>query len=163
MRPLADARLREIEELYRRSFLHFVGVAIGVTGDRELAVEAVQDAFASVVRSRRTFRGQGPLEAWVWRAVVNAARKARTRDERARAAESVGRVGNGHEGEEGLELGSAIAVLPERQRLALFLRYFADLDYRAIAAVLGVEVGTVSATLSSAHSTLRRQLQERAR
>ena len=40
--------------------------------------------------------------------------------------------------------------LPERQRVAVFLRYWADLDYRAIAEVLEVEVGTVSATLSSA-------------
>ena len=41
-----------------------------------------------------------------------------------------------------------------------FLRYYADLDYRSIAEVLGVEVGTVSATLSSAHTALRRALQE---
>jgi RNA polymerase sigma factor (sigma-70 family) len=53
-----------------------------------------------------------------------------------------------------------VAALPERQRLAVFLRYYADLDYRAIAQVLGVEVGTVSATLSAAHQALRRSLQE---
>ena len=47
-----------------------------------------------------------------------------------------------------------VAALPERQRLAVYLRYYADLDYRAIAHVLGVEVGTVSATLSSAHQAL---------
>ena len=50
--------------------------------------------------------------------------------------------------------------LPERQRVAVFLRYWADLDYRAIAEVLEVEVGTVSATLSSAHQSLRRSVQE---
>ena len=44
---------------------------------------------------------------------------------------------------------------PERQRLTVFLRYYADLDYRSIAHVLDVEVGTVSATLSSAHSASR--------
>jgi RNA polymerase sigma factor (sigma-70 family) len=53
-----------------------------------------------------------------------------------------------------------IAALPERQRLAVFLRYYADLDYRAIAAALEIEVGTVSATLASAHSALRKQLGE---
>jgi RNA polymerase sigma-70 factor (ECF subfamily) len=53
-----------------------------------------------------------------------------------------------------------IASLPERQRLAIYLRYYADLDYRAIAAVLAVRVGTVSATLSAAHNRLREQLQE---
>jgi RNA polymerase sigma-70 factor (ECF subfamily) len=53
-----------------------------------------------------------------------------------------------------------IAGLPERQRLAVYLRYYADLDYRAIAAVLEVEVGTVSATLSAAHRALRKNLEE---
>jgi RNA polymerase sigma factor (sigma-70 family) len=50
--------------------------------------------------------------------------------------------------------------LPDRQREAVFLRYYADLDYRTVAAVLGVEVGTVSATLSAAHRTLRKRLEE---
>ena len=51
-----------------------------------------------------------------------------------------------------------IALLPERQRLAIFLRYYADLDYRSIAEALGVEVGTVSATLATAHASLRKAL-----
>jgi RNA polymerase sigma factor (sigma-70 family) len=50
--------------------------------------------------------------------------------------------------------------LPERQRLAIYLRYYADLDYRSIGDVLGIEVGTVSATLSSAHEALRRSMKE---
>jgi RNA polymerase sigma factor (sigma-70 family) len=58
------------------------------------------------------------------------------------------------------DFGRWVAALPERQRLAVFLRYWADLDYRAIASVLGVEVGTVSATLNAAHATLRRSLKE---
>jgi RNA polymerase sigma factor (sigma-70 family) len=52
-----------------------------------------------------------------------------------------------------------IASLPERQRLAVYLRYYADLDYRSIAAALDVEVGTVSATLSAAHRKLRNTLE----
>jgi RNA polymerase sigma factor (sigma-70 family) len=53
-----------------------------------------------------------------------------------------------------------VAALPERQRLAVYLRYYADLDYRSIARALDVEVGTVSATLSSAHEALRRSMKE---
>jgi DNA-directed RNA polymerase specialized sigma24 family protein len=44
--------------------------------------------------------------------------------------------------------------------LAVFLRYFADLGYREIAAALEIETGTVSATLSAAHAGLRRAFQE---
>jgi RNA polymerase sigma-70 factor (ECF subfamily) len=61
---------------------------------------------------------------------------------------------------ETIGLREQIAALPERQRETLFLRYYADLDYRTIAQVLGIEVGTVSATLSAAHRTLRRNIQE---
>ncbi len=53
-----------------------------------------------------------------------------------------------------------VAALPERQRLVLFLRYYADLDYAAIAEALNVEVGTVGPTLVAAQRTLRTQLSE---
>ena len=53
-----------------------------------------------------------------------------------------------------------IAALPERQRLIVYLRYYADLDYRQIATVLDIAVGTVSATLSAAHQTLRTTIEE---
>jgi RNA polymerase sigma factor (sigma-70 family) len=54
---------------------------------------------------------------------------------------------------------AAVAALPERQRLALFLRYYADLDYAAIAAILEIKEGTVGATLHAAHAALRAALE----
>ncbi len=118
--------------------------------------------FASVVRSRRDFRGEAPLEAWVWRAVINAARKKKRRYAREAQAQLTPVSGNGTSPhlEEGSELASLVAVLPERQRLVLFLRYYADLDYRRIAEILGVRTGTVSASLHAAHRALRRALSE---
>jgi RNA polymerase sigma-70 factor (ECF subfamily) len=159
MRPIVDARLREIETLYRSRFTHFVRVATAVTGDRELALDAVHDAFAGAVRGRRGFRREGPLEAWLWRAVVNAALKAREREVVETRVRRIDVERDGYVTGSG-ELGAVIAALPERQRLALFLRYYADLDYRGIAVALGVEVGTVSATLSAAHTAVRRALEE---
>jgi RNA polymerase sigma factor (sigma-70 family) len=58
------------------------------------------------------------------------------------------------------ELREAVAALPERQRLVAFLRYYADLDYRGIADALGIEPGTVGATLNQLHAALRRVLEE---
>ena len=52
-----------------------------------------------------------------------------------------------------------LAQLPERQREAIFLRYYADLDYAAIAGLLGISAGTVAATLNAAHSALRERLE----
>lgn len=152
-----DRRLREIELLYRARLPYFTQVARAITGDRERAVEAVQDAFVGLLKNRRGFRNDGPLEAWAWRAVVNAARNATRRPlvEVGRADEAQYAVAD-----EVAELAPLIAALPERQRLAVFLRYYADLDYRAIAVALEVEVGTVSATLAAAHAGLRKKVRK---
>jgi RNA polymerase sigma-70 factor (ECF subfamily) len=157
MAPFRDRRLEEIEQLYRRRFPHFVQVAQAILGDRDRAVEAVQDGFADAIRSRTTFRNEGPLEAWLWRAVVNAAKRASRRP----------LVEVGVEFDDNYEvpasvfaLAPLIAALPERQRLAIFLRYYAELDYRSIARVLGVEVGTVSASLAAAHAAIRKAVKE---
>jgi RNA polymerase sigma factor (sigma-70 family) len=156
-----DRLLGEIESLYRDRFADFVGVAASIVGEREVAREAVQEAFASIVRGRRGFRGSGSLEAWVWRAVINAARKQRHRRRREAPLEHVPSPnGTGPEPRENSELAVLVGALPERQRLILFLRYYADLDYREIARILGVKTGTVSATLHAAHATLRRTLTE---
>ena len=60
-------------------------------------------------------------------------------------------------------LRAAVGLLPERQRLVLFLRYYADLPYEAIGRVLGIERGTVAATLHAAHASLRQAMKEVAR
>jgi RNA polymerase sigma factor (sigma-70 family) len=156
-----SALLAEIESLYRERFADFVAVAASIVGEREGAREAVQDAFASIVRTRRDFRREAPLEAWVWRAVLNAARKKRGRYAREVELRPMLSTANGaapHD--ERAELATLVAALPERQRLVLFLCYYADLDYRRIAQILRVEVGTVAATLHAAHASLRRALNE---
>ena len=154
--------LAEIESLYRDRFADFVAVAASIVGEREAARDAVQDAFASVVRARGGFRRSGPLEAWVWRVVINAARKRKERSARDMPMEIAHSSTNGTapEPKGTSELAALVAALPERQRLMLFLRHYADLDYREIARILGVTTGTVSAGLHAAHATLRRSLIE---
>jgi RNA polymerase sigma-70 factor, ECF subfamily len=152
------ASLDDLEALYRSRFEVFERVAASVTGDADRARDAVQEAFATAVRKRGSFRGEGPLEAWVWRIVLNAARSDVRRSipapEYAEPASA-----NGHP-EQDAALRVALARLPERQRTAVFLRYYADLDYAAIGEALGISAGTVAATLSAAHASLRNRLEE---
>jgi RNA polymerase sigma-70 factor (ECF subfamily) len=149
--------IAELEELYRSRRPDFCRTAAAIAGDRSLGEEAVQDAFAKAVRKRRSFKGQGSLEAWVWRIVVNSARDARRRgsglvDLREPAVSSRVAETNGQLDALPLEL------LTERQREVLFLHYYADLDYATIAEALGISPGTVGATLSTARGRLRRAL-----
>jgi RNA polymerase sigma factor (sigma-70 family) len=146
-----------IESLYRSDFARFVRVARAVSGDRDTALEAVQEGFADALRNAGQWRGRGPLEGWVWRCVVNRARRAHRQPPVALWSDE---HGNGHEEASDTDLRVRLAALPERQRLVVFLRYFADLGYREIAAALGIEVGTVSATLHAAHAALRKEWEE---
>ena len=161
LRPEGVA-LDEIESLYRTRLAVFRRVARGVVGDPDAARDAVQDAFAQVVRNRASFRGEGSLEGWVWKTVLNCARmQLRAAGTKARLVPAEPETAsNGHSPDADLRVRAAIAALPERQRLIVFLRYFADLDYAGIADVLDISPGTVAATLSNAHSAVRRLLPE---
>ena len=156
-----DRTLEALRELYENGYHRFLRVAEAIVGEPEAAHDAVQDAFVRAVRGRGSFRGEGPLEGWVWRTVVNAARTARRNLSPAHIAlhelgEGPSRNGDASNG----ELRATVAALPERQRLVVFLRYYADLDYQRIAEALEISIGTVGATLNQAHSALRAQLQE---
>jgi RNA polymerase sigma-70 factor, ECF subfamily len=156
MRLSRGASIAELERVYRADFLRFVRVATAIAGDEDSGFDAVHDAFVQAVRNRRSYRGDGPLEAWLWRLVVNAAKKKAGGPPEGELAEL------GVEGENGFgdPVRVLIAALPERQRLALFLRYYADLDYESIGATLGITTGTVGATLNQAHAALRSSLKE---
>jgi RNA polymerase sigma-70 factor (ECF subfamily) len=147
----------EIESLYRAKFAQFERVARAITGDRDSALEAVQEGFADALRHAGRWEGRGPLEGWIWRCVVNRARKARRRRPLLEPVVSEPWSDGDHDHS---ELVVRLAALPERQRLVVFLRYFADLEYREIAQALEIETGTVSATLHAAHANLRTGQQE---
>ena len=160
--PLPALTLAELETEYRRRFRSFVAAASAIVGDQEEAFDLVQEAFAAAVRGRGQFRG-GRLDAWLWRILLNKARDSR-RNAARRLAASASPVPE-LDSQNGAQPGDShirmqLARLPERQRLAIFLRYYADLDYSGIAAVLGVAPGTVAATLHAAHAFLRRELME---
>jgi RNA polymerase sigma factor (sigma-70 family) len=144
----------DLEELYRAQRPQFRRTAAAIAGDPAMGEDAVQDAFAKAVRKRRSYRGLGSLEAWVWGIVVNAAhdagRKRRPllglhdRPEPAR--------------ENGRGASLPLDLLTDRQREVLFLHYYADLDYATIAEALEISPGTVGATLSTARRVLRQAL-----
>jgi RNA polymerase sigma-70 factor (ECF subfamily) len=147
---------------YTARFRQFHRVASAIVGDAELGRDAVQEAFARAISRRSDYRGDGPLDAWLWRAVTNVARDYRRT---ASSAALPGELPDRPDGSASVEVDRLdttirrrVARLPERQRTALFLRYYVDLSYTEIAAVLQIRTGTVSATLNAAHKALRTDL-----
>src|ERR687887_2619072 len=69
-----DERAEAIESLYRERYGRFRDGVATITGDQESARDVVQETFARALRKRRTYRGEGSLEAWVWRIALRTAR-----------------------------------------------------------------------------------------
>ena len=161
-RSRTDAELAAIEAVYRERLRSFVRLATAITGDEQTALDAVHDGFVRAVRYRSRLHDRESAPGWVCRIVLNEAKKRSTiegryvptPDELVEEAVSA----NGHS--EPGAVAAALAALPERQRLALFLRYYADLDYAGIAEALGIARGTVSATLHAARANLQTKLEE---
>jgi RNA polymerase sigma factor (sigma-70 family) len=127
----------------------------------EAARDAVQDGFVRAIRDRASYRGDGPLEAWIWRCVIRAVLTDARRRHRGEELEQ--RLARPAAAEPRAAPGAVHALvggLPERQRVVLFLRYYADLDYATIAEALEISVGTVGASLHAAHRSLRQAMEE---
>lgn len=146
----------ELEALYRRRQGAFLRLGRSLLGDPEAARDAVQEAFALALRARRSFRGTGSLDGWVWRTFVNVCREQQRR--RTGVAAAPVEPANGRVPHE--DVRGALETLTERERLVVFLRYFADLPYQTIAEVLEIDVGTVAATLAQAREALAAILDE---
>jgi RNA polymerase sigma-70 factor (ECF subfamily) len=154
----------DLELLYRDRFAGFQKALSTVTGGYDSAGEALQEGFARALARIDSFRGQCPLGAWVWRIALNVAleqRRAHELRDRHRvdaplaagdgAVPAAFLVDAGHDP----RLVAAVNALPERRRLMVFLRFFADCSYAEIAAICAVSEGTVGATLAQALESLR--------
>lgn len=149
-----------IEGLYRERFRAFLLSVTALLRDGEAALDVVQHGFALALARRQTFRNEGSLEAWVWRIVLNVARDEQRSQKRQRSRPMEQLYARDEHDD---RLRAELRALPERQRLAIFLRYYADMSYAQIAEVLGITAGTVAASLNAAHRALRRDLEEASR
>jgi RNA polymerase sigma-70 factor (ECF subfamily) len=151
-----DRQTRAIEGVYNRRYQSFRGALAGIVGSYELAHDVVQESFARALKSRADFRGDGPLEAWIWRIALRTAFELRPRAAEVELIDSFEPVLPEPDRDE--ELARALSELSPRRRLVVFLRYVADLDYAEIARVCEISEGTVAATLAQAKAALAASL-----
>jgi len=138
-------------ELFRRHRDRMYAVALRTTSNRELAADAVQEAFISAFRRAEAYRGEAAVTTWLHRIVVNACLD-RLRRERTAAVRRAGDLAeldlpDRHDRhgstETALVVREALATLPEGQRMALVLVDMHGLSVAEAAATLGVAEGTV--------------------
>jgi RNA polymerase sigma-70 factor (ECF subfamily) len=154
-----DDRARALEDLYRRRHPAFRRGLSVVVGSGEAADDVVQEAFARALRERRRWRGDGSLEAWVWKIALRVALASRRNGREVELDEALAAAPL-PEPERDPALAAALGELPPRRRLIVFLHYWADLPYREIAEVCGIAEGTVAASLAQARAALLDALEE---
>ena len=152
-------------ELFRRHRDRMYAVAVRTTSNRELAADAVQEAFISAFRRADAYRGEAAVTTWLHRIVVNACLD-RIRRERVqvRRAGDLGELDlpDRHAALEAqLDVQAALARLPEGQRLALVLVDVHGLSVVEAAEVLGVAEGTVKSRCSRGREALASILRPR--
>src|SRR5256885_11776272 len=74
-----DARARALQDLYEERYVAFRNALATVTGSRDSARDAVQEAFTRALAQRHRYRDEAPLAAWVWKIAFRVALEGRKR------------------------------------------------------------------------------------
>lgn len=148
------------DELYRTEHAAIVHAAHLVVGDREVAHEIAQDAFAALYAHWPKVAGYDQPGAWVRRVAIRMAVKAARRRERTTVAEERSPMdGTGHDlVAPDDDVVAAVAALPTNQRVAVVLFYFHDASVADIADALGCRPSTAKVHLHRARAHLAETL-----
>ena len=153
--PLAPRALAE------RHYVELYRYALSVLREERVAEDAVQDAFerafAALGRYPEERLRAMRLRPWMYRITLNVARN-RLRGSREVPVEEISSasVVVNDEGREGvMDVLAALGRLPERQRVAVTLRYLQDLPYAEISGITGWPEGTVKTLVRRGLERLR--------
>ena len=150
------------------------GTVLRLVSDREVAAEVSNRAFFKAYEHLASFDESRPLRAWLLRIAANEALnelRSRRRDAAHAIAGAAAELeleqihGGPDPGEivarreRSTVIRDAVNRLPEPQRVAVVLRYFADLAYADIAELTQQSVNSVGVTLLRARARLRSDLE----
>ena len=158
-------------EKYRGPVIHFL---YRMVQDHGVAEELGQEVFLRVYRSRSTYEPAAKFTTWLFRIATHLAlnwlrdaRRERGQERLDDDASGVSRdvpdrrptIEQALASESRLEeVRRAVAKLPEKQRAAVLMHKYEEMDYMQIAAVLGCSESAVKSLLFRAYETLRSRL-----
>jgi RNA polymerase sigma-70 factor (ECF subfamily) len=152
------------EGLFNLHYERLVRALTVVAGDREVAADAVQDAFVKAHLHWNRISGYDDPSGWVRRVAINRLRDEHRRTRRKRRA--LERIRSqptaSNEVPELDEFARLLAALPRQQRLTTALYYVDALSVAEIADTLGISEGTVKSHLHDARGRLRPILENEA-
>ena len=154
----------DFDDTFRESYWPMVRSLTVACGDREVAEDAVQEAFErAFVRWRRISRYDDPA-GWVRHVALNRVRDHFRRDSRKRRA--VSRLAAEPPTvvpapDVGSDVMSALASLPAQQRTAAALFYVEQLSVKEVARAMRLSEGAVKYHLHAARGTLAARVDAR--
>jgi len=146
--------------------------AVSMVKDSDDAEDIVQDALISGYRSIQNFRAEAGVYTWLYRIVVNKSKDLLAKKKRGKERpiddnpenqfidERVGYEKKLELSEETRYLMEKIGLMEEAYRKVLEYRYFENLSYNEIAALMDCNVGTVKSRLFKAKEFLKHLIQE---
>jgi RNA polymerase sigma-70 factor (sigma-E family) len=143
-------------ELYEREFPAVFRAAYLMSGDRGLAEEATQEAFARALARWGRLRSQPWAGGWVTTTALNTARRHLRR--RRPTMPTNTKTSPDEDDTTRLDVHAAVRRLPARQQEAVVLYYLLDMPVADTAAAMGCDQGTVKTHLSRAREALLRAL-----
>jgi RNA polymerase sigma-70 factor (ECF subfamily) len=170
-----DAAFNYLVERYRRAMIGFMFRMVHNAG---IAEELAQEVFLRVYRSRSSYAADAKFTTWLYRIATNLAVN-HARDHKHERPEEKASLDAVDE-ETGLSIDVAddrpnveqeilrrerlsairqqVEALPERQRVAVMMHKYQEMDYRQIAEVLHLSESATKSLLFRAYETLRQSL-----
>ena len=147
-----EPRELTFDDWYPSAWPRLVGALLPMVGS---PAEAEDLAAQAIAKTLENWDRLDDPSGWTYRVAVNLARRRWRRLKLERAERSRWLDPPTSLPEVTPELWQAVGGLPQRQRIAVALRYVLDLSQEEIARIMGIAPGTVAATLHSARQRLR--------
>ena len=162
---------------YHRQIIHFL---FRMVRNEAVAEELAQEVFLRVYRSRESYRAEAKFSTWLYRIATNLAvnhardtkyeRQAQTLELDAPDTES-GTTPEVADDDPNIEqrllreermaaIRAQVQALPERQRMAVLMHKYQEMDYRQIGEVLKLSESATKSLLFRAYQTLRERLKD---
>jgi RNA polymerase sigma-70 factor (ECF subfamily) len=154
------------DDIMRHHEDRIFSVCLRIMGNRELALDATQEAFLTVFRKAGQFKGQAALGTWIYRIAVNTCYDQLRRQQRRKTTtlgeqvDPADRRAQDAMESAGLrrDIEQALATLSPEFRAAVVLSDIEGLALPEIAEILGVPIGTVKSRVFRARRLLAETL-----
>lgn len=161
-----EAAFKELVGRHQQGLYGFVWRQVRNHAD---TADICQKVFLSVFQKAGGFRGEASFRTWLYQLALNQCRNAHREKARARISDTEVSIDDlqvdEHTAEDEMEstqmrtqMRRVVDSLPPKQRQTLELKFYQDLTFKEVAAVMGCPEGTAKANYHHAMTALRSKL-----